>query len=176
MPGAIQGRVLNEAMSRDAEMTAGSRDDLGRLIFIAGGLTDWVPTLISDETVNDSDKSFITPAASQDQVAWIWVEFVTADDQGGVRQIVVELQDNAADVIGRWIPGITQAANTTREYCFAPSNADLTAVRDGTWLMTPIPPTIILPAGFIVRVYDNNAVAAAADDMVVQMMIFRRTV
>jgi hypothetical protein len=52
----------------------------------------------------------------------------------------------------------------------------LTAFRDTTFLMTPIPPTILLPAAYIIRVYDSAAVAAAADDMVVQLMVARRAV
>ena len=106
---------------------------------------------------------------------WIWVELTTTATAGD-RQIVVQLQDAANDVIGEWRAGAVQAASLTRNYIFAPANADLTAFRDTDWIMTPFPPTIILPAGFQVRVYDNNAVDAAADDMVVQLMVARRIV
>jgi len=135
----------------------------------------WSPLLIPDETANDSDKSFTVPANYMYQVLWIWVE-LTSDATVGNRQMTIELQDNAADVIGRWKAGAVQAASLTRNYCFGPSNADLTAFRDTTFLMTPIPPTVVLPAGYIIRVYDSAAVAAAADDMVVQLMVARRAV
>ena len=135
----------------------------------------WSPLLVSDETADDSDKSFTVPANYMYQVLWIWVE-LTSDATVGNRQMTIELQDDAADVIGRWKAGAVQAASLTRNYCFAPSNADLTAFRDTTFLMTPIPPTIVLPASYVVRVYDSAAVAAAADDMVVQMMVARRAV
>ena len=135
----------------------------------------WSPLLIPDETVDDSDKSFTVPANYMYQVLWIWVELTTTATVGN-RQMTIELQDNAADVIGRWKAGAVQAASLTRNYCFGPSNADLTAFRDTTFLMTPIPPTILLPAAYIIRVYDSAAVAAAADDMVVQLMTARRAV
>jgi len=58
---------------------------------------------------------------------------------------------------------------------FGSALADLVVFRDTDYLMTPLPP-IVLEAGDIVRIYDNNAVAAAADDMIVQMQIAARTV
>ena len=135
----------------------------------------WSPLLVSDETADDSDKSFTVPANYMYQVLWIWVELTTTATVGN-RQMVVELQDDGADIIAQWRAGAVQAASLTRYYCFAPSNADLTAFRDTDYLMTPIPPTVVLPASYVIRVYDNNAVAAAADDMVVQMMVARRAV
>ena len=135
----------------------------------------WIPTLRANEAANDSDKTFVVAANNWEQVLWIWVELTTTATAGD-RQIVVQLQDAANDVIGEWRAGAVQAASLTRNYIFAPANADLTAFRDTDWIMTPFPPTIILPAGFQVRVYDNNAVDAAADDMVVQLMVARRIV
>ena len=158
-------------MNKLTAIAQGLKDSLGRTV-----VTDaWSLVLRSDETADDSDKTFTVGANTEEQVLWIWVE-LTSDATVGDRQIVVELQDSAADVIGQWRAGAVQAASLTRYYCFAPSNADLMAFRDTDYLMTPIAPTIILPSGYIVRVYDNNAVAAAADDMVLQMMVARRSV
>ena len=53
--------------------------------------------------------------------------------------------------------------------------ADLTAFRDTDYLMTPLPPTLILRAGDQLRVYDNNNVAGT-DDMVVQTQFAEREV
>jgi len=146
-------------------------DALGRLV-----VTDtWTPVLRADEAANDSDKSLTVGAGTEEQVLWIWVELTTTATVGD-RQLVVELQDDAADVIGQWRVGQVQAASLTRYYCLAPSNADHLAFRDTDYLMTPFPPSVILPAAYVVRVYDNNAVDAAADDMVVQLMVARRTV
>ena len=133
----------------------------------------WVPTLLPDEAADDSDKSFVVPASTYYQVLWCWVELTTTATAGD-RQLTLELQDGAADVIAQWKVGVVQAASLTYKYCFAPANADLTAVRDTNYLSTPIPPTIIIPATYIIRVYDSAAVAAAADDMVVQLMVASR--
>jgi len=133
----------------------------------------WTPLLVADEGADDSDKSFTVPANYYYQVLWIWVELTTTATVGN-RQMTIELQDDSADVIAQWRAGAVQAASLTRYYCFAPANADLMAFRDTSFLMTPIPPTLLLPASYVVRVYDSAAVAAAADDMVVQLMVARR--
>lgn len=145
-------------------------DCLGRMVID----DDWEIVLVSDETANDSDKTLTVPASTYQQVLWIWVELTTTAT-AGARQLVIQIQDAATDVIAEWRPGATQAESLTRYYIFAPANADLTGFRDTDWLMTPIPPTLILTAGQIIRVYDNNAVDAAADDMVIQMQVARKT-
>jgi len=57
---------------------------------------------------------------------------------------------------------------------FAPNLALMTSFV-GIYLSFPLPP-MVLPAGFKVRVYDSAAIDAAADDMVVQMVVKSRTV
>jgi len=138
-------------------------------------IDSWRVSLQSDETTNDSDKTFTVPASTEWQVLWVWVELATTATVGN-RQLVIEIQDSAADVIGQFRAGVVQAASLTRYYQWAASMADLQAFRDTDWLMTPLPPGLILQAGDILRVYDNNAVDAAADDMVVQMQIASRSV
>ena len=139
-------------------------------------IDSWRVELQSDETTNDSDKSFTVDSGEEWQVLWLWVELATTATVGN-RQLVVEIQDSANDVIAQVArAGVTQAASLTYYYQFAPGNADLTAVRDSDYLTTPIPPTLILQGGDILRVYDNNAVDASADDMVLQMQIASRAV
>ena len=136
---------------------------------------DWHPELQSDETADDSDKTFTVPALTEWQLLSIWVEY-TSTATVGDRQLVIELQDAANDVIGQIRIGLIQPESLTYYYQIGPSLADLDAVRDADWVMTPMPPTWVLAAGWQVRVYDNAAIAAAADDMIVQMMIAERTV
>lgn len=133
---------------------------------------EWEIALISDETANDNDKTIVVPAGYEYQVLWIWVELVTDATQGN-RQIEIMLRDPTNDQIGDFRAGATQAASLTRYYMFAPALADLTAFRDTDYLMSPLPPTIFLPAGYRVRVFDNNNISAA-DDMIIQMMVARR--
>ena len=134
----------------------------------------WAPSLQSSEVADDSDIKLTVPASTRWRIQSIWVELVTTAAEGN-RQIVVEIQDASDDVVAQFRAGIVQAASLTRYYLFSPQVGDLAAFRDTDYLSTPIPP-LVLPAGYDVRVYDNAAIAAAADDMVVQMMIEARTV
>ena len=137
---------------------------------------DWVVEYVSDETADDSDKSFTVPADTEWQILSIWVEFTSTAD-AGARQLVIETQDGAADVTGQPMrAGVTQDPSLTYYYQFGPALADLTALRDTDWLMSPIPPTLLLPAGHVLRIYDNNAVQVAADDMIVHIYRASRSV
>ena len=135
----------------------------------------WRIDLLSDETLNDSDKSFTTTADTERQYLWIWVEF-TSTATAGDRQLVVEIQDSASDVIGQVRANVVQAASLTRYYMFGASLANLDDFYDTDWLMTPLMPGLILQGSDILRIYDNNAVDAAADDMVVQAQYASRAV
>lgn len=135
----------------------------------------WTVVTVSDETADDSDKTFTVPARYEYQVLWIWIELTTTATVGD-RQLQVDLRDAADDVIGQVRVGAVQAASLTRYYMLGPALSDLGAFRDTDYLMTPLPPTVFLPASYDIRIFDNNAVAAAADDMVVQMQVARRPV
>jgi len=136
----------------------------------------WRVSLIADEAVDDSDKVVYTvPADTEAQILWVWVELAT-DATVANRQLVMELQDSANDVIGRFIPSIVQAASVTYYYMFGPSVADLLGLRDSDYLSTPIPPTLILQEGDQVRLYDNNVVAVGGDDLIIQMQIATRSI
>jgi len=173
------GRLKLASIAGDVEVVQPTHDDLNANANLQVGDADvaaanpvpvvdvWTVALVSDEAVDDSDKTLTVTAAQLWHLLWIWVELTTTATVGN-RQIVIELQDTANDVIFQVRAGVTQAASLTYYYCFAPSMADLTAVRDTDYLMTPLPPTVLLPAAFQIRVYDNNAVAVAADDLIIQ--------
>lgn len=135
---------------------------------------NWRASLVSSETSNDSDVTMTVPASTEYQLLTIWVELVTTATVGD-RQIEIQFTDASDDVIAQVQAGIVQAASLTRNYLFALNVADLTAFRDTSFLTTPLP-CMVLPAGYKIRVYDNNAVDAAADDMVIQMVVNSRTV
>lgn len=130
----------------------------------------WDIQTIADEVLNDSDKVIAVPADEEYQILWIWVE-LTTDANAGNRQLQIDFRDVGLDVVGQVRPGIVQAASLTRYYMFAPALADLAAFRDTDYLMTPLPPTVFLPTAYSVRIFDNNAVSAAGDDMIVQMQV-----
>ena len=133
----------------------------------------WEIQLLALEGANDSDKAITVPATDYYQILWVWVELTTTATVGD-RQIVVEYQDAAGDVIGQVRVGQVQAASLTRYYMIAPALADHLAFRDTDYLMTPMPSTLILSQSQRLRVYDNNNGDVDGDDMVVQIQIARR--
>lgn len=135
----------------------------------------WEIVLVSHETENDSDKEYTLPAGYIYQVLSIRVEY-TSTATVGDRQLALQLLDTDDDVVEEYRPHLTQAASLTYNYQFAPGLAQDTAIYDTDHCTTPLPPTFIIPAGYDLRIYDNNAVAAAADDMVIQMRLARRAV
>lgn len=130
----------------------------------------WSVLLVNDEAAGNT-KVFDVPAGTEYQVLWVYVELTTTATVGD-RQIEIDIRDNAGDIIGQIRPGITQAASLTYNYMFAPSLADLLSIRDTNYLMTPLPPTVFLPAAYSIRVFDNNNVDVL-DTLNVQMMVAR---
>lgn len=135
----------------------------------------WELVTASDVTNNDSDKAFAVPADYWWQILTIRV-FYTADGNAGDRQIAVQLLDNAGVVLDEVVAGTTQASGEARYYEFGPSLADLTDFRDTDWLMTPIPPTMILEPLHHLRVLDRNAISAGGDDMHVYYRYARKAI
>lgn len=127
------------------------------------------PALVASEVANDSDYIIAVPTAQTYKLMSVWVELTTTATVGN-REMAVEIQDAAADVLAQIRAGALQAASLTRQYLFGQGLPDLTAFRSTDFLMTPLPP-IILPAGYQIRVYDRAAIDAAADDMVVQILL-----
>lgn len=145
-------------------------NSLGQLVLDTG----WVNSLQADELADDSDKSFTVPASAVWEIAHIWIEYTSTATVGN-RLVAIEIQDSAADIVGRFTAGIVQTASLTRYYTFAPGVPDLTAFRNTSYLSNPVP-LLQLPASYIVRIYDIAAIAAAADDMIVQMLVKQRSV
>jgi hypothetical protein len=133
---------------------------------------DWTPELQSDVAANDSDKTFTVPALTQWRIKSIWCDFTSSAGVGN-RQMTIEIQDGAANVLGRVKAGIVQAASLTRYYLFAPHVTELTAFRDTSYLTT-IMPEWTLPTTYVVRVWDSAAIDAAADDLIIRMLIESR--
>ena len=129
----------------------------------------WTVDLVVDEAADDSDKTVTVTASQLWQILNIRVELVTTATVGD-RQIEIQVRDTADDIVLNILPGTAQAASLTYVYSFAPAFPDLTAVRDTNYVLTPLHPTCLLPAGYDLRIWDNNAVAAGADDMDIQIM------
>lgn len=158
------GMEVIQATAADLQVTA-----------TIAGSNEWTVALEADETLNDSDKTITVTAGQLWQVLNIRLEFTTTATVGN-RQLVIQWRDDSDDIVGEVRAGVVQAASNTYYYEFAPALADLLATRDSTWIMTPFPPTVFLPAGYDLRIWDNTATDAAADDLVIQMMYAHKTV
>ena len=129
--------------------------------------------LQADEAADDSDKVLTVPDFAVWRLQSLWVELTSSADVGN-RQLEVQIRDDSDDVVARFVAGAGKAASLTRHYLFAPGVPDLTAFRDTDLISNPIP-DVYLPAGWDIRIFDNNAVAAAADDMIVQAVVHEQS-
>lgn len=118
------------------------------------------PLLQADEALNDSDKSFTVPSDQVWRIQSIRAELTTTAT-AGTRQMTVEIQDGAGDVLYSKNGG-TAAASTTLIEHYAPVGGEVAV------------PDLILPPNFVVRVFDSAAIDPAADDLVVQMLVKER--
>lgn len=129
----------------------------------------------TETNANDSDKTFTVDADEEWQILGLHVTYA-ATSTAGNRQLVVEWSEaTAANLIGQVRAGLVQAESTTYYYMIAPGLAPAAAVVDSDFVTVALPP-VKLTAGQKIRVYDNNAVAAAADDMTIRMQIASRSI
>jgi hypothetical protein len=136
----------------------------------------WRVELQYDEDANSSAKTFTVPSDEEWQILLIWVELNTTATVGN-RQLEVFVLNNEPDNIGELArAGIVQAASLYRFYLFAPGAADLTSFRDTSYLTVPLPMGTFLQPNDQIRIWDNKAIDASADDMIVQMKIAKRKV
>ncbi len=146
----------------------------GTVVNLAHAL-NWTPTLVSDVVVNDSDKTIAVTALRHWEILSVWAELISTSTVGN-RQMALEFQDASSNVLMTIAAGIIQTASLTRNYLWGSNLPDLVAFRDTDSLMTPMPSKVILPAGFIIRVFDRTAVDAAADDLVIRLLVNERIV
>jgi len=129
-----------------------------------------VPLLLSDEVLNDNDKSFYVPLGSNYEVEWVHAEFTTTAG-GSARQLVLEVQDAHSDVLLQIYAPDTQAGGTAHVYTFGLGIAQYDDA-GGTRHFISLP-WIFLPPRSTVRVYDVDD-RDDTDDLVVQVALSRR--
>ena len=174
-------RCGNRVQLEDTEGTAVGNDvNLAEYAGTATGAANpidvvdvWDVIVVEDDDANDSDKTYTFPANYMYQVLAIYVELTTTASAGD-RQLEVQLLDYSDNIIQDYRPHVTQAASLTYKYVFGPGLAQDTDVYDTDHITTPIVPTMIVSGTYDLRIYDNNAVAAAADDMTIRLHLARR--
>lgn len=122
---------------------------------------------VSDEAANDSDKTILTVDAGRTwTVVMLRVELATTATVGD-RDVVVEVLDSASDVLFRFRSGVVVEASLSRVFNWGAGMPQAAEFSGSTEMYCALPPGgIPLQAGEMLRVYDINAVDAAADDMV----------
>lgn len=132
----------------------------------------WLPVLTIDAALNDSDKLIVVPAAKQWIIQSIAVNLISTAIVGN-RQMRVDIRDGSANLLASVAAGAIQTASLTRDFTFAPGLVNQTAFVDDI-LITSFPEGIILLPAYDVRIYDSAAVDAAADDMIVRLLVRER--
>lgn len=135
------------------------------------------PKWLRDATANDSDKSFTVPAGKAWKLNSIEAALVCTATVG-TRLCGGEIFDASGNAIARssyvaptasqsgilrWVAGGVSNTTGWRTLIGANGTDANAAVRD------TLPDTVILTAGFVVRVRDYAAIDAAADDLTVVM-------
>ena len=126
-------------------------------------------SLLTDSAANDSDKTVTVPASTQYRLQAISVTLVTTASVGN-RQVDILITDAADATLIKYAAGAVQAASLTRNYFFAPGHTQDTGFT-GTLMYRNLAANLIIPAGYKIRVYDSAAIAAAADDMTVNLWV-----
>lgn len=134
----------------------------------------WESKVVTSTTVNDSDKAIAVTLGEQWHIMSVHVKYTSTATEGN-RQIVLQLLSGAT-VVDEVRAGLVQAASNTYYYAFQPNASNMSTAIDSDFITTNIPSTWILGYGESVRVLDNNAVAAAADDMEIRMRVLARSV
>lgn len=173
-----EGQVLGSPFVVTGDVTI--RDEDGYFlgsgdhpVHITGMVSDaWVAATVKDEAMSDNDKSLIVPTNYEWNLAFSYVTFVTAAAEGN-RQLAMQVIDTDGTVVGETVAGLVQTASVTGYYQFGPALADLTAFRDVNYLMTPIPPDILLNPTEQLRFFDRNNVSAT-DSVIVTTRVKRR--
>lgn len=130
------------------------------------------PTWTRDATANDSDKAFTVPAGKIWHLKSIYAQLVCTATVGTrlFGAVITNGTDTVLSVVR--IGGTASQTVTYRAYFGA---YDTTTVASNPTLVLGTPdasyrvsiPDLMLPAGYVIRIYDTAAIDAAADDMTV---------
>jgi len=127
------------------------------------------PSAELDASLNDSDKTFTVPSGEIWEILSIRVEYISTATAGN-RKIIFQVKDDSSNTLFYTFSGISHTASNSRFYHFFPNAPFQTAFIDTNKLMSPIP-RLLLPPGYLITIKDKDAVDAAADDMIISMLI-----
>jgi hypothetical protein len=136
---------------------------------------NWRVMITSNVIADNSNKTFTVPANREWQILRVFVKYSSTATVGN-RQVGYRMETAGGVTIARYLASVVQAASLVRYYQFAPGCADLLGFRDTDMLNINIGVGELMSATQVLRVWDNKAIAAAADDMDVHLLYAERTV
>jgi hypothetical protein len=126
-------------------------------------------SLRSDAAANDSDKTYTVPTDKQWLIKSIDALLATTAAVGN--RLLTILITTAADVVlMKYVAGAVQPASQSYTYIFAPLHPQETGFT-GDVMLRAIAGDLVVPAGYKIRIYDSAAIAAAADDLTLQLLV-----
>jgi len=124
---------------------------------------------VLDAALNDSDKTFTVPATKIWHLLLVGYTF-TATATVGNRSVTIRIRDDADATLFETRQSTNHTASEVRTGTaftgFGSVPGILSVIE-----YAPLPSQLFLPAGFDIRVFDSNAIDAAADDLDVQIMV-----
>ena len=126
------------------------------------------PSFVYDGSLNDSDKSFATPAGKYRLIKAIYASFVSTATVGN-RILTIEVTNAAGTEVYWRAQSVSIAASQTRYiHAGAVPMAVVSAFGGNNSVYYEMSvPELILSPGEILRVYDSGTIDVAADDMIV---------
>lgn len=124
---------------------------------------------ITDITLNDSDKTITVPDNKTWDIHSIFCQLITTATVGN-RVIRIEIQDPSGNVLFMQNASADQTANATEVYNFI-KGIDQPNESVATIHNIPLPTKLMLPAGYQINIRDDGAVAAAADDLSIFLLV-----
>jgi len=118
--------------------------------------------------LNDSDKRFDVPSGKQWKLLYGQAVFTTTAT-AGTRFIRIEFTDDGGNVLYTSVQINGQVASTTETYNF--SNFGNAAESTTSIHELPIPDKSILSENFRIRIRDEPAVDATADDLLIRLIV-----
>ena len=129
------------------------------------------PELISDTSMNDSNKTLTVPSGQIWEVLWIDAELACTSTVGN-RTIGLNIRDDSNVIILGYQARTEVAAGGTDTFLWAPGVPDQDTGNDPERSYR-LPNTVLLPAGFNIHIRDSSGIDADADDLHIHMMVNR---
>jgi len=123
---------------------------------------------ITELSLNDSDKTLSVPVGKQWKLLYGIITLTTTATAGN-RRMNLRFRDPDGNDLYVINALNVQVASTTESYSLGQFSdvVESVAIRH----LLPIPNRAILPSEFQVRIFDSAAIAAAADDMLIRLVV-----